>query len=848
MHTAPTSGPGRRFDKLLERLGASQTRRPFLYIGLCLASLGLCLPLALRLELHTRFEHMLPEGRASVLEMQRLTRLARSSMNGFVILEGASSRELRRLADALVPRLRALGPPIVSAESGIHAARAFLLPRAGLFARLPDLVELRDEVQARWDHEVGKRAGTLVDDTPPPDLSLARLRKRFLPAKAPSAERFKDGYFESKDGRALIVLVRTRITGGDLEGGREALRRIRAAVDEVRASRPEHRRVAVGYAGELQTQIAEYGAVRDDLMHVGIVGAIMILGVVLIFFVRMRALIALTLTIATGVAWTFALTRITIGHLNMATGFLFSIVVGNGINAGIIYMARFFEERRKGLPPPEALAMSHRTTWLPTLTAALAAAAAYASLGVTEFRAFKHFALIGAAGMFLCWVATYLMLPAVLIVADRWTPFRGDTATVFHRLRLLGVRYDAPLSWLVSRAPRAIAVGGVLAALAGAALLPRYILSEPLEYDARRMQNDVASSRGQHRLTALAIEILGAGLESSMIVVCDRPDQALALRAVLERRRREAPAGVKPFEAVHTLFDFVPPMQAEKIPVLLELRELLLKVHRKGAIPAKEWDQVKLVLPPADLRPFTVAELPEELAYPFSDTRGQRGTVVAIEPTAGQHDWDIRYLMRWADSFRETRLPSGEVIRGSGTAVIYADMLSSVMEDIPKAVGLSFGLTVLAVVLAFRRRYSIGVVISLLTGVSWIALYLVGAHVRINFLNFMAIPITFGIGVDYAVNFFQRYAHRGALDAGQILATTGGAVVLCSMTTTLGYLALLSSVNQSIRGLGALAVVGEASCLLAALLVTPAALLWRARRRAAEQPARPPSPSTEEEA
>ena len=36
---------------------------------------------------------------------------------------------------------------------------------------------------------------------------------------------------------------------------------------------------------------------------------------------------------------------------------------------------------------------------LATLTAAVAAAAAYGSLGVTDFRAFKHFALIGGAGM-----------------------------------------------------------------------------------------------------------------------------------------------------------------------------------------------------------------------------------------------------------------------------------------------------------------------------------------------------------------------------------------------------------------------------------------------------------------
>ena len=38
------------------------------------------------------------------------------------------------------------------------------------------------------------------------------------------------------------------------------------------------------------------------------------------------------------------------------------------------------------------------------------------------------------------------------------------------------------------------------------------------------------------------------------------------------------------------------------------------------------------------------------------------------------------------DGFRETVLPNGEVIRGSGRAVIYSDMIRTVISDIPKAV------------------------------------------------------------------------------------------------------------------------------------------------------------------
>jgi predicted RND superfamily exporter protein len=121
------------------------------------------------------------------------------------------------------------------------------------------------------------------------------------------------------------------------------------------------------------------------------------------------------------------------------------------------------------------------------------------------------------------------------------------------------------------------------------------------------------------------------------------------------------------------------------------------------------------------------------------------------------------------------------------------------------------------------------VLAALAVGIAWVSLGLVVAGVRIHFFNFIALPITFGIGVDYAVNVVQRYdadGRRGILD---VLRSTGGPVILCSFTTTLGYVALLGSINQAIRGLGLLAVMGEVACLLAAVLILPAALVLRER-------------------
>src|SRR5262249_59893086 len=105
-------------------------------------------------------------------------------------------------------------------------------------------------------------------------------------------------------------------------------------------------------------------------------------------------------------------------------------------------------------------------------------------------------------------------------------------------------------------------------------------------------------------------------------------------------------------------------------PLLQEIRRKLLKARRQGAITDADWTNIEPLLPPPDLKPYGLADLPEDLARPFSEVDGTRGRLVFITPTDGKDDNDLHYLLRWADSFRETRLPHGDVIPGSGRSDI----------------------------------------------------------------------------------------------------------------------------------------------------------------------------------
>jgi preprotein translocase subunit SecF len=525
--------------------------------------------------------------------------------------------------------------------------------------------------------------------------------------------------------------------------------------------------------------------------------------------------------------------------------------MGNGVNFGIIWLARFIEERRAGQSLVRAIELALGRTSAATLTAAAAAATAYAALGVGRFRGFRHFAFIGATGMLLCWLSSLLLLPPLVVLADGWQTRRRAARARSRSGSRSGsgaslpppavAHFEAPFVWAVARAPRAVLALCLGLGLAACAVAGRYLVRGALEYDMHHLLSDRDTTSELYRVSDSTQRVLDGGRRaanatatsnSGMVVLTDDARDTPVVAAILRRTRDAAPAGLRPFADVHTLNDLVPPDQAARLVRLRALRRRLTRAHDRGAIPDATWVRIAPLLPPPDLGPFRAADLPPELLEPFTERDGTRGRILYIEQTRGESDSNLHYLIRLADAFRQTRLPDGRVVLGSGRAVIFADLLRASLVDMPRSVLLSLALTGVTVSLLFRRARAVGMVLgSLGLALVWMlaAMKLVG--VRLNFINFIALPITFGIGVDYAVNVYGRFEQERSLGILAALRGVGGAVILCSLTTSLGYLALLRSHNQAVRSLGAVAVLGEISCLMAALLAVPAALVWSTTRR-----------------
>ena len=184
--------------------------------------------------------------------------------------------------------------------------------------------------------------------------------------------------------------------------------------------------------------------------------------------------------------------------------------------------------------------------------------------------------------------------------------------------------------------------------------------------------------------------------------------------------------------------------------------------------------------------------------------------------------------------------------RVAGYVPIASDITRALQHDGPIASAIAFISVAVLVMLIFRGRSTgLWVLGSLSLGVAWMLGATLASGMKINYINFVAFPITFGIGVDYAVNIMARYRQEladltgssapssvGASTAAmrfeairRAVHTTGPAVALCSLTTILGYSSLLIAKNRALSSFGAVAVSGEVSCLSTAVAVLPAALI-----------------------
>ncbi|HET8540234.1 MAG TPA: MMPL family transporter [Anaeromyxobacter sp.] len=776
-------------------------------------------------DLRTDVSELLPASTRSARDLREVTERVGGSAGLAVILHGADAVTLQVFADDLHDELAKDPEGLVRwVEYRVDDAMDFFRPRLLLFPEKEELEELRDVLRARirWERAARRGRGE------PPDVGavlerIAGDRKQLL-ARFPSGYTMGEVPGRAPGERLTILPMIVRMTGAPDDHDRTVRfdRLVRAAV-----ARLDPKAYAAGlevaYAGGVTSSLLEHDALAEDLVWAMALVIVAVALSVTVYNRTWKAVPAVGIPLLAGAFVTFGIAYLAVGNLNSNTAFLGSIVVGNGINVGLILFARYLEERRHGREPLPAMEIAVGGTWLATLTAALAAGVAYASLLATDFRGFNQFGLIGGVGMALSWIFSYLMTPPLVLAWERRTPIPRAGQRPALPLFTLGV------SRAVERAPRATAlVAAAVTVLAGWQIVR--FARDPFEYDFRKLRSQAALRDGAVAWWDARVDALYGDHFTPTVVLGKDETEAREIARRVEAHRQAHPRGT--IGHVVSIATFVPERQAEKLPIVREIAALATP-RNLAFLPPDRRMAVAKVLPPADLRPFGAGDLPETLRRHLTDVDGRVGGPVLVYPAGTVDVWDGRDVLRFSDELRGIGLPREAPV--ASMLLLLGDMLDSVARDGPRATLLSLAGVTLLVLLAFGAgKRSVGsfgdaawVLASLGVGVLWFGGLAGALGLRLNMLSFISLPITFGIGVDYATNVFQRRRVDHARSIADVVRTTGGAVALCSLTTIIGYSSLLVASNHALISFGILADLGEVACLAAALFALPAVLRWR---------------------
>jgi hypothetical protein len=820
------------FDRSWDRYTALALRRPWTLAlaALCAFLVGLPGSVKLYADLHTDLRELLPNGAPAAVGLGELERRLEGLTNLSIVIRTDDFEAGKKFSDALVAKLKAQPTGLLSRVFGrIDEESGFFEAHGALYAEVKDLTALRDGLKtglAKANRTANPLAVDLEDEedapkeaapaTPEQDAqlkdALAKLRGAFS-----RLDHFRDGYLASEDGKTLVVMVTPGGLAMSLDGNQGIMRVVEKAVAEL-DPKSFHPSIHLGYGGDVRQVIEAQEALVNDLLLSSVLVLVFVGAALLLFYRSLRAVPLLVLPLFAGVSLTFGLAKLTIGYLNPNTAFLGSIIIGNGINPGIILLARWLEERRRGLSLHESLVAALRGTWRATLAASSAAAASYGTLVFVQFRGFNQFGQMGLFGMIICWITTYTVMPPLIVLYERWRPLAVDGPGARPPMGA-GSTFVATLVTLRPKFFVAISAGLVLVST----LTIHRFSQDPVQYDFTKLGSREGLKSGAAFWDAY-VDAVMQSYQTPTVILTDSPQEAAAVRKAMEAEQDKAGAA-STVARVETLEKLIPTQQPEKLALLTEIFSLLGPKALERLEP-KDRTLVDRILKNTRLQPVAEADLPPRLSRFFHEKDGRRGLLVMVYPTLESDSRHGRAMVRHAEEVREAALGAAPGVRVAGQLVLTADIIKIITSDGLLSGLLSFAAVALLTLLAMRRlRHAFWVVASLCLGVLWMFGVLGLFAIKFNFVNFVVLPITFGIGVDYAVNFYQRYRETGSVRAA--LASSGGAVTLCSSTTIIGYAALLVADNQAIQSFGLTAVIGEFTCLSAALLALPALLSVR---------------------
>lgn len=537
---------------------------------------------AARLEVDGDLRALLPTNHPVVRSLEQIEETFGSTNSLNLVAKGGTAEQRHAFTDALEEKLQG-NPLFRDVEHGLPSR--FFSERALYYLSEAEIDELEERIDA-WTHYSLCSAEPDACLTAPDTEAPKRLRQFIEDKRSLSSERtgFTDRY-EREGIDAEVMLIHPHGPANKLDVAREVTTEIRAIATEVYEGPGPWTGSAMTYniVGPYVTKADEHQTILRDMVRSGLFAFFGVVLILYFLFRSSRAVIVLLVPLLCGVAWSLAATQVVLGHLNVMTSTISTVVMGVGIDAGIHFFSRA-KRARLDHDDGEAICRAFDGLVVPLLIASSTTIGAFSSMASSEFPAFREFGIITALGVALCLLSMVTVLPALCYLVGIK---KRDTGRSPDELSLA--------TRAVLARPGLLFIG--LCALSVLAFAG--VQKVQFEYNGRKLQSDRARTNTEPDAKLIS-EIFGKDIHASVLTrpTLEEARETLAdARAQHELRKAEGTSVVAElFGAPDLLPDPSVDMEAraERIASLRrEHRELLDELRERAGLeplPAAEDD------------------------------------------------------------------------------------------------------------------------------------------------------------------------------------------------------------------------------------------------------------------
>jgi hopanoid biosynthesis associated RND transporter like protein HpnN len=701
-----------------------------------------------------------------------------------------------------------------------------------------------------------------------------------IPVLLPESERlagttFKPGQttFYNTVGHegACMVIARPADPSGSFSADSLTIARLRQIVRRVSLDHPA---VNCLVSGEPVINTDEMVGARNDAVKCSLTALVLVSLLLVLAFGNLLRPLCAVVALLVGLCWSFAFAALSVGTLNLLTVHFATILSGLCMTFAIQLLAHYQDMRsRPGetRAPREVLEVAVSETGLQTFIGALATAVAFWTLHFTNFRAAGELGLITGTGVLLTFAAIWILFPVLVHLAEGDRPVQAMRIPGFATLG----------RWLNAR-PGAV----LLASLAITAYSLTWINRVPFNYDLLSMQAKGSDSvEVEHLLQTLGYSSLYAvvtahSLEEvsalttrlqSLPTVSHVESVASLLPRDVQRKRQAVEAILRAVKHISSapfprIDDFMQSGQRYRSARQLlrlrdhfqaqagRLRAILLRLPRSKDQQRllAAFDKLKELLGgnspgplEAGLRSYEKRLYDELESYREFLLRQEASPpdVLAAMPAelrsrsvSSKGNYALRIFPR-ADIWQ--REPMGKFVhqleavapKVTGTPLLIYYYLEELRLAYSSA-GRN-ALLVIAVLLLIYYRSPLQAGLALfpkLLGVIWMIGLMGLGGVSFNAANFLALPITLGIGLVFGVNILSQCRQNGV--EGLFASATGSGVLLSGLVATLGFASFALANHLGVASFGYVMAAGVGANMVTSLGTLPALLAFWDKRRA----------------